>query len=423
MTLVLLAALFLAGVGTAFANPRLAVWLWILVCGFVPFWVGVSSPFYLSALSLVGIAILAGSLWRGQISLIDRDLWIVLIGLFIVVCGLLGIARPGDVTSVVSQWIVSYFVARILVEAVGAMEVYRAIAITFTLVAIGTIAEFTLHANPYFGWVVDNVQYRAWGYGQVRGNIVRAEWAFGHSIALGCALGMAIPIVSALRWPAWVKFVQILVIGVAAVFTFSRAGFITALMGVAMVLLFSRDAGGLRVRALAVAAAGVVAYFVTPLITSVFAADDGRAEVSADYRKLLNSLIATMRPFGLATGYSESSRGNYSFGSFRSIDSTFVFLGVSFGWVVALLALAGALFLVIRTVMLRCSPAELAVVAVIPALFTVAPITQFGTLLFFYIGMTVSIAVHERRRVRDESRPAPDGASNPPRRPRVRTYR
>ncbi|MCT1353179.1 hypothetical protein [Gordonia sp. p3-SID1431] len=120
---------------------------------------------------------------------------------------------------------------------------------------------------------------------------------------------------------------------------------------------------------------------------SFFAEGAESNSVSSAYRLELDSLVSFMNPLGLADGYYEPVPGEYYFHGYASIDSTFIFVGVSFGWIAAMILLAGAVLVCGRIVVRRASVPDLAIASVLPALFTVAPITQFGSYLWFVIGI------------------------------------
>lgn len=392
------------------AHPRFAVVLWLLSACFLPFWVGVENPFYLPASSLAGLLVLCGAFVRNPWRIGRVDTAVLLFCVLCLVCGVVGLSRPGDVTNVMTQWLLSFVVGRLLVQRAGLPFTYRAIACIFSAAAACSIVEFFSDWNPYYGWVVDNTQYLAWGHEQDRGGIVRAEWAFGHSIALGCALAMAIPIVFNCNFKPVFRAALIAVLLGGAVVSFSRSGMISAVFALLLSLLFFSDKEKARGRLAVVLVLGSIAWFAIPKILSVFAEEGRRATISADYRITLIDLIPSMNPLGLAKGYTEPSRGEFYFQGFKSIDSTFVLLGVSFGFVIALLALVGVGWLAWRVLRRTSSAPAISVLAVVPALFTVALITQFGSIFWFFLGM---LSLHDRlnpdRKVDPE---APSGLSD-----------
>lgn len=367
-------------------HPRTALVLWLLVVCFVPFWFGATEPFYASPTAIASLLVLGALLVRNRWTPNRIDVCILIFFLCCVGLGLLGWARPGDVTSALSQWLLSFLVGRLLVQRVGTDFAYKTIAVLFTVVAFCAVTEFITRWNPYYDLANATVQYELWGHSQLRGGIVRSEWAFGHAIALANSVALAIPIVIATNFRPSVKMMSIGVMLAASVVSFSRSGMISSAFAVVLSLYFLRRRGESRGAMLVLAGGAVVAAVVSPWVLSIFQEAGSEAQASAEYRSKLNGLIPTMNPLGIANGFIESNGVPY-FSGFKSIDSTFVLLGLTFGILVVGGALAGAVWIGIRVMRDTASPPMIGVAAVLPALFTVALITQFGALLWFFIGM------------------------------------
>lgn len=396
-------------------HPKFAIVLWLVVCAFLPFWFGVNDPFYLPPSSLAGLLVLGGAFAHGTWRLSRIDLAVLLFCAICLICGLIGISRPGDVTNVVTQWLLSYLVGRLLVKNAGREYTYRVIALVFSAAAACSIVEYFFDWNPYYSLIVNNTQYLAWGHEQERGGIVRAEWAFGHSIALGCSLAIVIPIVFASNFKPIIRAIMVAVLLGGTVASFSRSGMLSAVLAIVICLLFYRSRSRSNAKLVFILVFAVVAWIAVPSIIRVFSEEGRRATISSDYRLTLIDLIPSMNPLGLAKGYTEPSQGEFYFQGFKSIDSTFVLLGVSFGYVVAALAISGSVWLMWRVVRRTTSAPAVAVLSIIPALFTVALITQFGSLVWFFIGMVSLVdysdngSFRERqRKISDESKGARD---------------
>lgn len=368
-------------------HPRVAFVAWVVACAFIPFWVGVSSPFYLPPTSIVGLLILASCFYKNKWVVNKLDAWVLVFCTLCLICGVVGISRQGDVTNVATQWLLSFVVGRLLIQRIGLRFAFSVIALTFAAVGAFAVIEFFSDWNPYYSWAIDNAQYTAWGHEQERGGIVRAEWAFGHSIALGCSLAVAIPITAATNFSNRTKLIIYVLLLTGAVVSFSRSGGVAAVLAVGLVIVTYRDNLRNRGRVLLLGMVSLVAFIAVPYISKVFETEGRLATVSSDYRFTLNDLIPTMNPLGLANGYTEPKAGEYYFQGFKSIDSTFILLGVSFGYLLAAIAIIGSALVTIRVLRGTTSASAIALVAVIPALFTVALITQFGSLVWFIIGI------------------------------------
>ena len=120
-----------------------------------------------------------------------------------------------------------------------------------------------------------------------------------------------------------------------------------------------------------------------------FLAAGDEAAGSADYRVDLIALVPDMTWFGVSPSFTVLSDGTLYYGDYRSIDSTILLMGLRFGLVPMLLF---CLMLVVATVsvFVRPSPAAVALVAQIPALTSVALITQYGVFLWFVGGLAVA---------------------------------
>ncbi|MDV7102422.1 hypothetical protein R4227_20465 [Gordonia amicalis] len=378
-----LAALFVS------SRPKVALSLWLAVFAFIPFWQGITSPAYLPPSSLAGLIVIAacfrGSKWKPN----GYDYLAIFIAVLAAMTALGGVGRPGDVTNVVTQWFVSFVVGRLLAKRCGLKFTYSAIAIVLSVGAVGAAIEYFTGFNPYYLWDADNSQYAAWGHSQERGGVVRSEWAFGHSIALGCTMAMTVPIAWYSEISVRLKLLCITLLSVGAIVSFSRSAMVTLVIAVAICIILGKGVGsGPRVALSLVAIVG--AWFFAPRVSEFFRQGAESNAVSAGYRQELNSLIEYMNPIGLADGYREPAPGVYSFHGYESIDSTYIFVGVSFGWIASLVLLAGSALLWIRVLSRRGSPADVAVAVVLPALFTVALITQFGSYIWFVIGVAGS---------------------------------
>ncbi|MEO7016870.1 MAG: hypothetical protein ABI130_11390 [Leifsonia sp.] len=385
-------------------SPKLAVGTWIVVLCFVPVWIGLGLGFngnyYLPAVSaaalLVTVALLPVRSFH--FSLIDG---LVIMLIVFALASLLtenATIALGFAFSLFTYFVVGYVLGRVAALRVAASWIYGAIALAFTVVAVLTIIEFFGRWNPFVLIHVNNAMYTTWGSLQSRGGVLRAEGAFGHSIALGSCLAIAIPMTLAARFPLLVRTGMVLTMLLATVFTFSRIGMIGALLGLVLSIVFMRDAISLRSRIVLTAAIVIVSAVLFPLVTTVF--DDAGAEASgsAAYRSDLLSLLGSMNVIGVANSATRDSTGQVYFGNFRSIDSQLILTGLSSGLLALALIVAALLAGIVLVVTRRATPATIAVVAQIPALATVALITQYSVFLWFAVGLAASTQLALRGR-------------------------
>jgi hypothetical protein len=181
----------------------------------------------------------------------------------------------------------------------------------------------------------------------------------------------------------------------ATVVTFSRIGLVTAVLGAVLAVLCLRTELSRRLRVAVTAGLVVVGLGFASLVSTVFSAAGTEASNSADYRLELLNLVSHLEPFGWhSTAYQVAGRtilANVpsSDGTLHSIDNALLLVGLSYGWVpmaVVLLLLLGAIGTLLSG---RITAPTIAVVAQIPALATVALITQYSTFTWFVAGLAV----------------------------------
>jgi hypothetical protein len=371
-------------------QPRLAVGGWVAVTALVPVWWGVSFHFYLMPGPLLAMLVLA--------ALVPLSVGVVGPGDFLVSLvfglGLLSIAggQPSQaaIFALLTEALLGFILGRVAVSAVGAEWLYGLIAIVFAVVAGAAIAEFLFSWNPFVHLARSNSQFDAWGQIQVRGGQARAEASFGHSIALGCSLALAVPLTLASRFRVGLKVGLVGVLLVATALTLSRVGIICAVTGLLLSLLFMRTDLVPRARTLIAVVAVSVAVVLLPFVTRTFTAAGSEATGSAQYRGNLLSLIPGMAPSGVSHLATRFADGTVRFGQFKSIDSELILFGLTFGWIPLLALLASLAVACACVVLRRATPATICVVAQIPALTSVALITQYRMLFWFVVGVAAA---------------------------------
>ena len=378
-------------------STRAALGLWLAVACFVPCWMSVKVQFDFPPTSAIGLVVLAAAVPFAVTRLHWVD-WLLLSFVGLVVLALL--MRAGSLAgafAVLAQWAVGYLVGRILPSKVGLTWTYRCITVLFAVVAALAVVEFLLSWNPFVSLSRGNAAYELWGQLQERGGIVRAEGAFGHSIALGACLAMAVPVALAsdLRPPLRVSIAVLLV--AATVVTFSRTGIGCALLGLVLMLLLDRS-GALPTRARLglIGCLVVAAVALQSRILGVFSAAGDEATNSAAYRLDLLGLLPDVSLLGESPSVTRSPTGDVYVGAFHSIDSAWLLLGLTYGalaLVLVTVVYAGAALAVLAR---RATAPTIAVVAQGPALVTVALITQYATVFWFFAGLAVTAQLAAR---------------------------
>jgi hypothetical protein len=155
-------------------------------------------------------------------------------------------------------------------------------------------------------------------------------------------------------------------------------------------LVLLRDAVSTRVKVVVVGllAAGVAV--AAPYLLAVFGQAGDEASGSAAYRGDLLSLVPRMSLLGRSSAAFREADGAGGFGDFGSIDNALVLIGLQLGVLpLALLLVLGALGIV-RVLRRAPSPALVGVVAALPALTSVAFITQYTVFFWFMVGLAAT---------------------------------
>jgi hypothetical protein len=379
--------------------PRLALTLWVLVICFVPFWLGVtigSGP-YISPGSAVALVSAFAIVLHNRFALTKTDWWCAAIVIACLIPGLFGLSRVGDVSTIAAQWVLGYLMGRLLVRRTGIEFAIRLVTILLSVAGALAVIEFLSGTNPFVLLVADNSYFAMFGRIQERGGILRAEGAFGHSIALGHSLVLAIPLIFAGRWTNLWKTVMLTAVVAGAVCSFSRSAMFSAVLAVVLSVLFVRGSVTRAQRALTVLGGAIALLVAIPFVSNVLGGAGAEASSSTDYRTQLFSLVASMKPFGLASNYVETSDNRVSFGDFESIDSTFIFVGVRFGLVPLLVLVLAAIALMVAVVQRKAATPLVAVAGILPGIATAALLSQYGMLVWFFLGMAALASEREHQ--------------------------
>lgn len=379
--------------------PKAGLMLWLLTVAFVPEWLGVSvGGAYLRPIVLVTLFVLVLLLPVPNPRLGPADLLALIFFAACVLPVFMGEVRVAALMAVLLQWVFPWLLGRIAPLRIDFEWITVAFAIVMGVVAAGALAEFLFHYNPFPELVQSNRSYDAWAPIQERGGVARTEGAFGHSIALGASLALAIPfaIASKLRL-GWRVGLVVLMLA-AIVTTLSRTGMLAGGFAVLLSVYGLRNGLTPRVRVGVLVGGAIAMLALSPFVLSVMSEASDEASVSSAYRGELLGLLDTIAPIGAAEGTTVSAGGSLQFGSYDSIDSALLLLALNYGFVAAVAAISlwvGGFVHVLRR---RGGPAVIAVVAQAPALLTVALITQYASLFWFIAGLAVYSVSHERLR-------------------------
>lgn len=375
-------------------SPRTALVLWFVTMILVPIWVSVTVGVSLPILAFVGIGLSIGllSLAGNQTRLGVLDLLVA--GIFVISLGpfLIGRLSLASASGVISVWMASFLVGRLLVSRIGVQWIQTCVAVVFTIVAVLALIEFVTGWHGLAQWGPTNAAKITWAPIQGRGGLERSEGAFGHSIALGCSLAMAMVLTLGARFSVSVRISMVITMLAGTAVTVSRVGLVCAVLGLALALVFSRSTSVRELRrplGWIIVVGGAV---LTVLALMVYSEAEDELEGSAGYRGDLVSLLPYIDLFGVSPSMTRTADGTMYFGRFRSIDSQLVLLGLSYGWLALAAVVLVLLVAVVAVLARRANLATIAVVAQLPALSTVALITQYAYLFWFVAGVAVAAA-------------------------------
>ena len=377
------------------AMPRLAFVVWCVILFFVPVWIGVQVGFFWAAITVVTLAAIAAGI--GKVHLAAPDAIILVFAALCVLLFVLGRATLSATVIALLEWVVPYIWGRLVLSRVSAGFIYRVIAACAAAAAVFALLEFATGRNLFVELPALGPSYAVWGPLQYRGGLLRAEGAFGHSIALGATLAMATSFLLAASVRTAVKLGVLLLLLAAIVVTFSRIGLVCLVITVALsVVLGSRMTIGTRVAIVVAGAVGAIV--VVPFISTVFLDAGTEAGGSAAYRGDLLQLVPQLTWFGTSANFSAiTADGSYLGAYAQTVDNALLLVALRFGIVPTLLIIVLLAMAVVSVLTPhRANAASIALVAQIPAMFSVAFITQYGMFVWFVGGLAVSLLYVER---------------------------
>ena len=373
-------------------SPRATMILWTIALFFVPVWVGANLGIFWSAITVLTFLAIIVQGRRFKPHPIDAFVLIFLV-LASVLLGL-GLVELSPYVTALSEWLLPYLWGRIVLECVPASFVIKCIATAATIVAVLAIVEFVTSVNFFVLIPGTGIVHTMWSTLQARSEFIRAEGAFGHSIALGAAMAMSAAFVLAAPWRTFFKVSALALLGVATVVTFSRIGLVTFALTVALSLLLLREMKA-RARWVIALVLVIAVAVVVPFIADVFLDAGQEAGGSADYRTDLFVLRSQVQWLGGAGDWKSLIVGDDYLGYFaRSIDNAVMLALLQFGYLPTAVLFASYLSTVVLVLRPgRMNAAGIAIIAQLPSLWVVALITQYGMMLWFCIGLALTWAV------------------------------
>lgn len=375
------------------SRPRWAMVLWTATLFFIPLWLGVNGPgMFINVLTAVTVLCVASG-YGANLRWSFVDTVVLALLAVILLAQVVGGAAAGHVQQTLLTWFLPYVWGRLVLGRVSQNWIAACIAVAALVASSLAIIEFMTGQNLFLLVPGDA---GVWGEQQIRGGQLRAEGAFGHSIALGGTLAMSAAFVLIVQWPTLVRGIVLAVVGVAVALTFSRLGIIGFALTVLLALLLLGRYLDTIFRIVIAGALVVGAGLALPVLLEVFGESGAEAEGSAGYRLYLVQLFDAMTVLGISPAREVLATGEDYWGGFRSIDSALILTGLRFGLICVVIVVVLLVALVVGAVR-RPSPAGIALVAQIPAFATVALITQYAVFVWFAAGLAVASYTLESR--------------------------
>jgi hypothetical protein len=382
----------------AIGRPRFALTVWLVGVCVTPHWLNVRFQATFPPASLLALLLLPAILTTGRMQLRTGDMIALGILLLYTVAFFVSEAPRPFYFAALVQGALPYLLARKLVPHAGEVWFSRLMAGVLTVVAVWAIAEYVADWHPFVGLYPGSSEAN-WSAIQERGGHPRSEAAFGHAISLGAALAMGAPFVLATTWRGRTKVLAIALIALGILCSGSRGPAIALALGLALTLAFYRGRTLKRGQRWVLTALGTAGGIVmVGALSSRLSASSTEAGDSADYRgRLYSFVLQDVHPLSLASNLSPQASGGFEWRTvFHSIDSTFVLTALIFGWLPVAVFAVGAVALLAKTLAARANIAEIALLAQIPVLATVALITQYYALIWFLGGAAVALSAARR---------------------------
>lgn len=372
-------------------TPRTLFTLWVGSLFFLPIWVGVQFGVFFSGVTVVSLLLIGIGDWL-RLSPKPTDFLVLGFGLLVLLACGFGWSAWGHGSIVLVGWIIPYLAGRVVLSRVSENWVYASIAVAATIAAVLAIIEFATGTNLFVLLQANNGLFATWGPLQFRGGFLRAEGAFGHSIALGAGLAISSAFILSVKWPIWIRLCMLGVVSVGTGVTFSRIGLVGLAITAVSGLLFLRKEISRGARVATMLVLTLVATMGIPQLLLVFADAGQEASGSAEYRSDLLVLLKDISPLGITPSWDVLPNGETYYGSFQSVDSEIILTALRFGYLPLAFLLGGLLLCILSILRGRATPSSIAILGQLPGFATVALITQYATFIWFVAGLAVATA-------------------------------
>ncbi|ORJ99577.1 hypothetical protein A5N75_10990 [Prescottella equi] len=390
--LLIVAAMAGAGLAVFAAHkPDTAIVFWLVVVAVVPSW----TEFYGLGFGLppaaLGVPIVVGILGASylgknpvRIGWVDGALAAAsILVLFLSLTGELhGVVFVRDLLVL---WILAYVLGRN-----STARVTSSFALIMAGVALWGIVEFLSGMHLFVDWMPGANQ--TLNAIQERSGVARSEAAFGHAIAYGASLAMAIPFAQQLRKGA-VAVQIVLALGIVA--SLSRGPLLALAVTFALTAWVLASHPALRLRyMLLTLVGGATVYFVLGRLYSGVDSDQvaGSGEMRINQYDAIGGSLHWLSSALEFTGVNQTPLVN----GILVIDSTPLRLAANFGIIAAVLFAVPVLIALARVIGRKAGPASVALAGQIPVLAVTSFITQWQVLIFFAMGLVATEVMQDR---------------------------
>ncbi|NKS73210.1 hypothetical protein GS531_11340 [Rhodococcus hoagii] len=257
-------------------------------------------------------------------------------------------------------------------------------------VALWGIVEFLSGVHLFVDWMPGANQ--TLNAIQERSGVARSEAAFGHAIAYGASLAMAIPFAQQLRKGA-VAVQIVLALGIVA--SLSRGPLLALAVTFALTAWVLASHPALRLRyMLLTLIGGATVYFVLGRLYSGVDSDQvaGSGEMRINQYDAIGGSLHWLSSALEFTGVNQTPLVN----GILVIDSTPLRLAANFGIIAAVLFAVPVLIALARVIGRKAGPASVALAGQIPVLAVTSFITQWQVLIFFAMGLVATEVLQDR---------------------------